>query len=407
MNRHNIESAINIADLRDMSRRRLPRVIFDYLDGGAEDEGTLARNRRALREVALRPRLMPGGLPDTRCTLFNRSLALPFAIGPTGLNALFWDKGDLALARAAARRGIGFSLSTGANATIESVSAEMAAACPERGAPDEKGAVAGAPLWFQLYPWGDGTLAEHLIDRAGAAGCHALIVTADSLTPGNRERDVRAGFAHRPSMSLSTVLDGLAHPGWLHSVWLRNGMPRIENIARVARPGASAAELADFTRTQRNPLFSWRDIARIRARWQGPLLLKGVLHPADALRARDEGLDGVIVSNHGGRQLDGALSSIEALPAIVEAVGGRTAVLIDSGFRRGTDIVKALALGADLVLLGRATLYGLAAGGEAGVDRALDILAQELKRTMQLLGVTSTAQIGPDLLHFPVNPSRQ
>jgi (S)-mandelate dehydrogenase len=256
-------------------------------------------------------------------------------------------------------------------------------------------ATQGTFRMFQLYPWGGTDLASHLVERAAHAGFHALVVTVDSLFPGNRLRDRRNGFAHSLRMSPRVVVDGLLHPGWLMSTWLPHGMPSLKNIAPLLPPGASAYELAAFTRDQRNPYYSWRDIAWLRQKWKQPLIVKGLLSPNDVRRARQEGVDGIVVSNHGGRALDGAPATLDVLPAMLDAAGDMP-VMVDSGFRRGSDIAKALALGARCVLLGRATLYGLAAGGHDGVARAIQILADETERVLALLGVGSVRQLSPD-----------
>lgn len=374
--------AINVEALRRDARRRLPKVVFDYLDGGAEDETTLAANRSALDALRFRPRVLAGGRIDTATTVLDTPLALPLVVAPTGLNGLFWRQGDLCLARAAAAAGVAFTLSTGANADLRTV----AAAVP-------------SPPWFQLYPWGGPEFSAALMAQAAGAGCRVIVVTVDSLVPGNRERDRRNRFAHNVTLSPRIVLDGLAHPRWLASVWLAGGgMPRLENVAGFLPPGATAAQMADYSRRQRNPAFDWDDLARIRDGWDGRLVIKGILSPDDARRALALGCEGIVVSNHGGRQLDGAVATIDALPAVAEAVAGRAAVLMDGGIRRGADIARALARGADAVMVGRAVLYGLAAGGEAGAAAALAILAEEFARTMRLLGCRDVAAIGGGLL---------
>lgn len=368
-----LENAHSVADLAAQARRRLPRVVWDYLDGGAEDELTLRDNRAAFERYRLFPRALPGvAVRDQSVSLFDTAFSSPFLIGPTGLNGLFWPDGDLALARAAAACGVGFVLSTASNNSLE----EVAASC-------------AGPRWFQLYPWGDAAFSDRLLERARATGYGAVVITIDTLTAGKRERDLRNGFSHELRFSPSVVLDGLLHPAWSTSVWLRKGMPRFENLAEFLPPGSSAAELAEFTRSKRNPSFSWSDVARIKRSWGGPLLVKGILSAADAVRAGEAGADGVVVSNHGGRQLDGAPATIDVLAEVAGELRGRLTVLADGGFRRGTDVVKALALGADAVLLGRATLYGLAASGEAGVARALAILRDEVDRALALLGAGS------------------
>lgn len=372
-----IEQAVNIDDLRDMARRRLPRVVFDYLDGGAEDEVTLNENRQAFARTKLRPKLLGGGKVDLRTELLGQSLAAPLMIGPTGLNGLYWPDGDLVLARAAEKAGIGFALSTASNKALEDVAASV-----------------DTPLWFQLYPWGQPDFSRRLLERAEAAEYSAVMITLDSLVAGKRERDLRHGFSHEIRMSPSVILDGLLHPQWLSSVWLSGKRPRFENLVEFLGPGTTSADLAKFTRAQRNPHFSWEDVRRIRKQWKGPLLIKGVMCSEDAVRAREEGADGLVVSNHGGRQLDGSPATLQVLPEIIEAVDETLPVLLDGGVRRGSDIMKALALGAKCVLLGRATLYGLAAGGREGVDRALSILLDEMCRTMLLIGCETPGELG-------------
>lgn len=371
-----LDDAFNIADLAARARRRLPRVVWDYLDGGAEDEVSLRENRAAFARYNFEPRVLAGAVHrDQSVTLFGRKLASPFLIGPTGLNGLFWPDGDLALARAAAARGIGFVLSTASNNSLEVVSASC-----------------HGPRWFQLYPWGDAAFSDRLLDRARGAGYDAVVVTVDTLIAGKRERDLRNRFSHEVRVTPRVILDGIMHPAWLTSVWLRKGKPRFENLAEFLPPGASAAALADFTRSQRNPSFAWSDVARLKRSWGGPLIVKGVLSAADATFAREAGADGIVVSNHGGRQLDGAPATIDVVGDVAEAVPDLT-ILVDGGVRRGTDVVKAIGLGADAVLLGRATLYGLAAAGEAGVGRALDILRDEVDRTLALVGVETLGSL--------------
>ncbi|MEI6302630.1 MAG: alpha-hydroxy acid oxidase [Betaproteobacteria bacterium] len=381
MNNTAIARAINIADLARLAKARLPGVIFDFLDGGAEQEATLRDNRAAFERYRLRPAMLSGhATRDLSVTLFGHRLSAPFLIGPTGLNGIFWTDADLALARAAAAEGVGFTLSSPANNSLEQVAGE--------GGDGIK--------FFQLYCWDQRPLWARQIERAQAAGYKALIVTVDSVVNGKRERDLRNRFSHEVKITPRVVWDGLTHPRWLASVWLRRGMPRMENIAPFLPQGASAHELVEFTRSRRNLSLNWADIAWMRTQWRGPLLVKGLLTAEDAKRAQAAGCDGVVVSNHGGRQLDGAAASIDVLSEVVAAVGGSMTILIDSGFRRGSDIVKALALGADGVLLGRATLYGVAAGGQQGAARALAILRDETDRVMTLLGCGSVAELNAD-----------
>ena len=374
-----VEHAVNIDDLRDMARSRLPRVIFDFLDGGAEDEITLRSNRQAFASVQLQPRILSGGRVDLSIELFGQTYAAPFMIGPTGLNGIYWPDGDLHLAQAASAMGLGFVLSTASNTSMEDVAKAV-----------------DTPLWFQLYPWGKPDFSKRLLERAESAGYSTIVLTVDSLVGGKRERDLRHGFSHEIRMSPSVIADGLLHPRWLTSVWLGGKRPRFENLVDFLDKDATDKDLVEFTRAQRNPYFSWEDVRRIRKQWNGPLLIKGVMCPQDAIRAREEGADGIIISNHGGRQLDGSPATLDVLVEIAEAMNDATPLLLDGGVRRGTDIVKALALGAKCILLGRATLFGLAAGGRAGIDQALSILKDETIRTMLLTGCESPATLFGD-----------
>lgn len=369
-------TAINIAELRVRARSRLPTVIWDYLEGGAEDEVTLRRNQSVFDRYALLPKVATGKAErDLSVTLFGHRFSAPFMVGPTGLNGIYRPDADLMLARAAAAAGIGFSLSVGSNNTIEQVASESK----------------GFKL-FQLYPWGGRDVAERLIDRAASAGYGALVITLDSLIPGNRERDVRNRFAHALHFSPRIVYDALTHPRWVVNTWFKRGMPRFENLAEFLPMGSDAYALANFTRTQRNPAYSWQDVAWLRKHWSGSLIVKGILSPEDAFTARGIGADAVVVSNHGGRALDGTPATIDMLPEVVAAVPG-IPVLVDGGFRRGSDIVKALAFGASAVFLGRATLYGVAAAGEPGAANAINILQTETDRVMGQLGVASVSEI--------------
>lgn len=379
-------SVVNIEDLRRLAKKRLPKVIWDYLEGGAEDEVTLRRNRTAFDRYYFLPQTITGqGSRDLSITLFGQRLAAPFMVGPTGLNGIYVPDADLMLARAAAAVGIGFSLSAGSNNDIEAVAG-----------------VSSGPKFFQLYPWGGRAVAMRLLERAQSAGYCALIVTVDSLIPGNRERDVRNRFAHALHFSPGIVWDAVTHPHWVVSTWFARGMPRFENLAEFLPAGSDAYALAAYTRTQRNLSYSWADIRWLRSQWAGPLVIKGILTADDTRLAAVHGADAVVVSNHGGRSLDGLPATLDMLPSVIAAANGMP-VLVDSGFRRGSDIVKALALGARGVLLGRAPLYGVAAAGEAGARRALEILLQETDRVMGLLGVASVEALGSR--HLGVQPA--
>jgi (S)-mandelate dehydrogenase len=373
--------AYSIEDLRQAARRRLPRAIFDFFDGGAEEERTLRDNRAAFERLRIAPRtLMDVSNVDTSATILGGAAKLPICIAPTGAVGFGWRGGDLALARAAAARGIPYTLSTAATASIEAI----AAAAPGR-------------LWFQAYIFHDRAYSYGLIERARRAGYEALVVTADVQVGGKRERDHRNELTVPFRYTPRNVLGFAARPLWALDMLLR-GVPRQENLAGLAPPKADASTLASSVGRNMDAALDWDALKTIRDLWPGKLLLKGVLRADDAARAVALGCDGVIVSNHGGRQLDGAVASLDALPAVVRAVGGRASVLMDGGVRRGADVFKALALGAEAVLVGRATLFGVAAAGEPGARRALDILADELVRTMQLGGTRRLGEIGPELL---------
>jgi (S)-mandelate dehydrogenase len=374
--------ALNIADLRESARRRVPGFVFEYVEGGAEDEATLRHNREALAAL----RFVPQTLIDTRgrslqTALFGRTAAAPLVIAPTGLNGMLHPQGDLALARAAAGFGIPYTLSTLSTTRLEDVAA-----------------AARGRQWMQLYVMKNRAIAEDIMRRAAAAGYEALVLTSDANVFGSREWDMR-NYLRPGRPSLAAALDTLRHPGWLARVLLRQGVPRFRNIEGFLPPGAASAVGGSTIIPQMfEPTITWTDIAWIRRHWSGKLLVKGVLSVADARSALDAGCDGIVLTNHGGRQLDYCVAPIEVLGEIAAAVGSRLTIVIDSGFRRGSDIAKALALGAHTVMIGRAALYGLAADGERGVRRALDMLAVELDRVLGQLGCRSVAELRPSLL---------
>jgi (S)-mandelate dehydrogenase len=377
-----LEHAVNIEDLRRLAQRRLPRAIFDFFDGGAEDEVTLRENRAAFERVRLLPRVLVNvAQVDTGTKIFGVDSRLPLAIAPTGGIGAGRSGADLMLARTAKAFGIPYTLATPATASIERVAAEV---------PD-------ARRWFQLYVVRDRDFREKLVRRANDAGYEALFVTVDLAVSGKRERDPRNGFVtpYRPNWRNSR--DVLARPGWLLDL-VRNGLPTMANFEGYKFSSTRVTDIASAVGREMDASFDWEELKRLRELWPRKLLLKGVERPDDAERALALGCDGVVVSNHGGRQLDGAAASLEALPQVVRAVGGRMTVLLDGGVRRGADILKARSLGAQAVLVGRATLFGVMAGGEAGARRALEILASELERTMKLCGVCSIAEIGPELI---------
>lgn len=371
----------NIETLRRAARRVLPRVIFDFADGGAEDEATLRRNEADFDRLEFVPRMCTGvGTPDLSLELFGRRLRLPVLIGPTGLSGILWPAGEIAAARAAHAAGTIYCQSHGSTCTIE----ELAA-----GAPGSR--------WFQVFLYRDRGLTRGMVERAQAAGCEALVLTVDNQVLGQRERDLANGFAIPPRLGLRGMLDMALHLPWLVRMRAARGIG-FANYRGAAGHADDIVSLGAYIARMLDPELSWRDVAWLRELWRGPLLLKGILHPDDARIAADHGVDGVIVSNHGGRQLDGAVSSIRALPAVAEVAGDRLVVLLDGGIRRGVDIVRALALGARAVLIGRPHWWGLAVAGETGVALVLDIFRRELERAMALSGCASLAAIDRRLL---------
>jgi len=373
--------AYNLAAMRELARRALPRPVFDFADGGAENEQTLRRNEAAFADVAFLPRPLNGVSDrDLAVTLFGKRLALPVMIGPTGLSGLFWPAGELAAARAAAAAGAAFCLSHGSTCTIEDLAAAGV-----------------APRWMQVFIYRDRGLTREFVERAAASGYDALVLTTDNQLVGSRERDIRNGFTIPPKFSPLDILAMAAKLPWL--IRMAKTLPTV-TFANYTRPGEKAdiGTMAARLAGMLDPSLSWRDIDWLRGLWKGPFLLKGVLHPKEAAEAVARGVDGVIVSNHGGRQLDGASASFDALPGVVEATAGKIPVLLDGGVRRGGDVVKALALGASACLIARPHLFGLAVAGEAGVARVLEILRREIDRSMGLLGVSKISELGPDLI---------
>jgi L-lactate dehydrogenase (cytochrome) len=370
------QRAINISDLRTLARRRLPAGVFDYVDGGAWDEVTKRRNESDLQALMLRPRMLVGATQiDLATEVLGRRVAVPLLGAPTGLTGLVHHEGEVAIAQAVHEAGGLYVLSSAASRTLE----DVAAASP-------------GPRWFQLYVGRDRGLAQALLERARATGYEAVVVTVDVARPGPRERDQRNGFVVPPRVTARTLVDGVRRPRWTANFLSR---PRIlsESLLLSMAQEGRAASLAELIARQFDPGLSWRDIAWVQEHWDGPLLIKGILRGDDARQAASLGLAGVIVSNHGGRQLDHATSTIRALPEVVEAAAGELEVFMDGGIRRGVDIVRALALGARGVLAGRALVYGLAAGGPAGARRAMQILVDELRLAMTLLGCPSVREL--------------
>lgn len=371
----------NIDDLRRIAKRRLPGGVFDYIDGAAEDERALARNHAAFNTVDFRPRVLRDmSSVDTSTTLLGRTIPTPLVLAPTGFGRISDSQGELAVARAAARAGLPYTLSTLGTRSIEEVAA-----------------VSDGPKWFQVYVWRDRGLVREMIDRTKAAGYEAIVITVDFATLGKRERDVRRGFTLPPKIGLDTLIDGMIHPGWTLD-FLRADPIRFANIVGRDADGTEAVALGPYVAEQLDPSLAWRDIDWFREVWDGPIVIKGVQDVADVELARDMGLDAVALSNHGGRQLDSTPPPFDLIPAARDVAGDGMAIICDGGVRRGADIVKAVARGADACMAGRAYLYGLGAGGERGVDLALELLIGEVERTMTLIGATSVAELTPDAL---------
>jgi len=374
--------ALNIADLREIARRRVPNFVFEYVEGGAEDEATLRRNRAALEALLFVPQtLVDTSARHQRIPLFGRESPAPLIMAPTGGNGMAAPQGDLALARAAASMGIPFCLSTVSTVRLERVAAEV-----------------GGRLWMQLYVMRDRKVAEDIVARAAAAGYEALVFTTDANVFGAREWDVR-NYRRPGKPTFRNLLSALSHPAWLFRVLIQHGVPRFENFLSALPAGAGSA-LGGSTVIPKlfEPSLTWDDVKWLRTLWRGKLLVKGVLSVVDAERAVEAGCDGIILTNHGGRQLDYCVSGVDVLPQIASAVGRRTTIIVDGGFRRGSDVIKALALGAHSVMIARATLYGLMAAGERGARRALEILTSEIDRTLGQLGCRTIGELGPHLL---------
>jgi (S)-mandelate dehydrogenase len=370
----NIRSAHNLEDVRELARRKLPRIAFDFIDGGADDEVCLRRNREAFQQHKLLPRyLVDVSQRDQSATLLGRRYASPFGISPTGLAGLFCPDADRMLAQAAAAANIPFLLSSAANGKLE----DIAAAAPEH-------------VWFQMYCTSDEAINADLVRRARECGVRVLVVSVDVPVNSNRERNKRNGFSRPFRMTPGVVLEAMAHPAWVLRYLRTGGIPMMQNWAPYAPAGASAAEVADLYGTLTPaPMVQWSHLQRIREAWPGPLVVKGLMHPEDAKQAVRLGVDALVVSNHGGRQLDAAPSPLEVLPAIRSAVGDDVELILDSGVRRGSDVVVARCLGARFSLFGRPTLYGAAAAGRAGIDRVIGIVRNEVDMVLAQVGCRS------------------
>lgn len=369
-----LESLITIDDMREAARRALPRMLFDFVDGGAGDEATRHRNSAGFASYALMARALAGcEKRDQSRVLFGRRIESPVLVAPTGSSGLLWPRGEAEVAKACAGAGTIMTVSAGSTLSIE----DIADAAP-------------GPKWLQIFIYKDRGITRAFAERARASGYEALTLTVDCPLLGRRERDVRNGFTINPRLGLATMVDAALHPGW----WMRMARtPRVTFRNFEAYGGGSVVDMARYISTLIDPAVRWSDVAWLRSIWDGPLIVKGVLRAEDAIKALDSGCDAVQVSNHGGRQFDQTLGAVEALEDIVDAVAGRVPVLLDGGVRRGTDVLKAIALGARAVLIGRSHLWGLAVAGEAGVKHALDLLREEIDLAMAIGGFGSLDEV--------------
>ena len=379
-----LAKAASVADLRRIAKRRLPGGVFDYIDGGAEDERTLRNNSDAFARIEFRPRVLRSvAAIDPSTTLLGRPLPFPLVLAPTGFTRIADPQGELAVARAADRADLPYTLSTLATRSIEEVAA-----------------VSGGRKWFQVYAWRDRGIVKDMVDRCRECGYEALVLTVDTAVLGRRERDVRRGFELPPKIGLGTLLDGAVHPGWTWA-FARSEPIKFANVAGrgdVPSDGTDAVTLSTYVNSQFDPNLSWDDVDWFRSMWDGPIVLKGIQSVDDAVLAAERGVDAVALSNHGGRQLDSAPAPIDLVGPVADAVGGRTEIICDGGVRRGSDIVKAVALGATACMAGRAYLYALGAAGEPGVDHVLAMLETDVRRTMALVGAATIPDLTPALV---------
>ncbi len=380
-----LRRAASVADLRRIAERRLPGGVFDYIDGAAEDERTLAANSDAFASTTFRPRVLRGlETVDPSTTLFGGPLSYPLVLAPTGFTRIADPDGELAVARAAARAGLPYTLSTLSTRSIEEV----------RG-------VSEGRLWFQVYAWRDRGLVQEMVQRAADARYEALVLTVDTAVLGRRERDVRRGFSLPPSIGPGTIVDGALHPSWTWQ-FVRAEPIRFANVVGCdVGDGASPVTLSDYINAQFDPALSWDDIDWLRSIWDGPIVVKGIQTLDDAVTAARRGVDAICLSNHGGRQLDGAPATLSLVAPVRDAVGDEAVIICDGGVRRGSDIVKAVAAGADAAMAGRAYLYALGAAGERGIDRLLEWFGADVVRTMSLLGAGRTADLDRSLIDLP------
>ena len=388
----NIQSALNFDDIRELARRTLPRIAFDFIDGGADDEHCLRRNREAFQQSRLLPRyLVDVSRRDQSTVLLGRRYASPFGISPTGLAGLFRPDADRLLAEAAAKANVPFLLSSASNGKLE----DVIKVAPEH-------------VWFQMYCTSDERINADLVRRARDAGVRVLVVSVDVPVNSNRERNKRNGFSRPFRLTPGVMLEAMAHPAWVLRYLRTGGIPMMRNWEPYAQPGASASEVADMYGTLTPaPMVQWQHLQRIREAWAGPLVVKGLMHPEDARKAAGMGVDALVVSNHGGRQLDAAPSPLEVLPAIRAAVGDDVELILDSGVRRGSDVVIARCLGARFCLFGRPTLFGVAAAGEAGIARTFQIIRSEIDMVMAQIGCGSFDELNAGYLWPAIPDGRQ
>jgi len=386
----NIDDCINLDDLRVLAKKRIPKIVYDFIEGGVDDEDGLARNEDAFRRRSLAPRYMVDiSTLDQSTTIFGRTYSSAYGIAPTGGIGNFRRGGDLMLAKAARDANIPFIMSGAATASME----DMARVAPDHG-------------WYQLYTAKNRSISEDQIRRAADLGLHALVVTVDVPVSSNRERNRRNGFGRPLKLSLASKLDALRRPFWFKD-YMRHGIAMLENWRTYAPDGADAADVGDFFSTQCPISLTWKDIEQFRKLWPRTLILKGVMRTDDAIRAADAGVDGLIVSNHGARQLDRAVSALDVLPRLDAAVGERMTLMLDGGFRRGSDVLIALASGAKFVFMGRPTLYGAIAGGDIGAAKAVTIVREEMNKVMAQIGCPSLDQLGPDALYWDSDDDRR
>jgi len=376
-----MKGVVNIEDLRKLAKKRLPKIAYDFIEGGTDDEVGLVTNEQAFRQARIVPRyLVDVSVRDQSTTLFGRTYSSPIGIAPTGLAGLFRRGADLMLAEAARDANVPFIMSGSSTGSIE----DLGKLAPDHG-------------WYQLYSSKDEAISEDLIKRTADAGLKTLVFTVDVPEGSNRERNIRNGWGRPLKLSWATKLEALEHPAWMLE-WMRHGTPYFSNWAKYAGPGASADKVADLVAYQNRAPMTWKHVERFRSIFRGNFVIKGIMHPDDAIRAHSLGVDGIMVSNHGARQLDNAPSPLHVLPAINEAVGDKMTVMFDGGIRRGLDAIIALCMGAKFVFQGRPTLYGVTAGGVEGAKTALGIFRREVDISMAQMGATKISDLGPQYL---------